>query len=196
MVDDDLRAGKVARQIGRGVEVPPRRLQIEGQAVPVQGRVAAPPARVVHRTGFAAPRLGRRSRRTGLVPDAAGEGALGLPGDRVGRRLAVERRVGDDPAREAVTGGDRFEPSRFRHRRGPVPLGLDMDRAEDAVARRVRAVVGREIVAPEGAVVAIPERDGFGVAEPGVVVSVQVPEVLVSVDDRQITGLGHGQDAS
>ena len=53
MIDDDRRARKVARERGGLAHVPPRRLQVVGQAVALEQRIAVAPARIAHRAGRA-----------------------------------------------------------------------------------------------------------------------------------------------
>jgi hypothetical protein len=56
---------------------------------------------------------------------------------------------------------------------------------DDVVPRTVAKIVGRQIVSAERAVVAVAERDRRLVAQPGQVVALQIPEMLMSVDDRR-----------
>ena len=76
-----------------------------------------------------------------------------------------------------------------------IPLGLDIDGLDDVEAGAVAAVVRRHVAAPEARIVAVAERDRLRIAEPGVVVARQVPEMLVRVDDRQLVARFHGRSA-
>ena len=70
-----------------------------------------------------------------------------------------------------------------------IPLRLDVHGPDHVVPGRIAEIVARQIVAAERAVVAVAERDRRLVAEPRQVVALEVPEMLMGVDDRQ---LGHG----
>ena len=69
---------EIGRQLGRRVQVPVRRLQIEGQAVPRQQCVALAPPGIVHRARRAAPRFARIGDGRGFVANAADQGESGL----------------------------------------------------------------------------------------------------------------------
>ncbi len=78
-------------------------------------------------------------------------------------------------------------PKRFLHQL--VSGQLDVDRLDHLMRADVGEVVGRQIAPPDRPVVAVTERNRRLVAQPGVVVRFDVPEVLVRVDDGK--GLGH-----
>src|SRR5262245_44360678 len=67
-----------------------------------------------------------------------------------------------------------------------IPLGLDIDAALDAPAGRVRAVVLDEVAPAQRAVVAVAERDRLGIAKPGVVMRLRVPDMEMRVRDREV----------
>jgi hypothetical protein len=75
---------------------------------------------------------------------------------------------------------------------GRVPLGFHIDRALHLHrgGGRVTQVVVMEVVAPQSGVVAVAEGNGWLIAQPGVAVAAQVPEVVVGVDDAAWHGDG------
>jgi hypothetical protein len=99
----------------------------------------------------------------------------------------VEPGAGDDGMRESGLCDDLLQPSGFADEVLRVPLGLDVHGLDDVVPGRVAQIVARQIAAPQGAVVAVAERDRGLVAQPRQVVALEVPEVLVGVDDGQFS---------
>src|SRR6266581_4419518 len=95
----------------------------------------------------------------------------------------IELRMADASARQAVLPVDFFDPARLAQSIGAVPFGLDMHGLDDAVARTVAAIIGRQIIAPDRRIIAVAERNGDRIAEPGVIIPAEVPEMLVGVDD-------------
>ena len=71
-------------------------------------------------------------------------------------------------------------------RSGRIPLRLDVHGADDPQAVPVAPEVVDQIAPPNGAVVAVPPLDRGLVAEPGVVIPLEVPEVVVGVDDEVV----------
>ena len=105
---------------------------------------------------------------------------------RLDARVA-EIGIGDDAMREAFPArvvGDRLQPAGLDQRIPLVVPGLEMDRLDDVLPRDVGEEVGGEIAVPQHAVVADQARP-HRVAEPGVVVALQVPEMVVGIDGRR-----------
>ena len=125
---------------------------------------------------------------TRLMTDAADDRPSGLGGKDIGHVVAVEPGLGDANAGQALGGIQVGQPIGFGHRAGRVELGLDMYGGDDVVQGGIGPEIRRQIVAADRAVVAVAERDRPRVAEPRVVVMVEVPEMLVRIDDRQAGG--------
>jgi hypothetical protein len=104
----------------------------------------------------------------------------------------MEKGVGDDGVRHAVPLVDAVQPSGLVHRVSAVVLGLDVHRGDDVQAVRVEAVVLGKVASLEGGVVAEQEVGLGMVAEPGVMV-IQVPQVVMGVDDLELFESQHEQ---
>ncbi|WP_425250036.1 hypothetical protein [Enterococcus faecalis] len=72
-----------------------------------------------------------------------------------------------------------------------VPLGFHVDRLDHPVCADVAEVVRRQVAALDRAVVAVAERNLGVLREPGVVVRLRVPEMMMGVDDRPVVQLSH-----
>ena len=59
--------------------------------------------------------------------------------------------------------------------------------ADHVVSGRIVQIVAGQVVAAQGAVSAVAERDHLLVAQPWQIVALQVPEMLMGVDDGQIS---------
>ena len=106
--------------------------------------------------------------------------------------LLVEPGMADNGGRHAVRFGDAVHPDRLLDLEAPVAFRLDMDGRDDIVAGGVAAIVRRQVVPPERRIVAEEETAmRLRAVEPGIAKRVQVPEMVVGVDDRQV-GVGHG----
>jgi len=191
VVDDDLGSGKVGRELGPGVEVPPGGLQIVRQSEALEQAVPRSPARIVHRPGLAAPGIARIARGLGLVADAAHERVFGVPGEHLFDVMAIELRVSDAGARQAECSMDLLDPVRLAHRIGAIPFGLDVDGLDNAVPRHVAAIIGRQVVAPDRRIIAVTERNGHRIAKPGVIIPAEIPEVLMRIDDGKFVSPGY-----
>src|SRR5690606_25832433 len=99
---------------------------------------------------------------------------------------AVEPGLRDDRVAEVRALADLADPAGLAQRVGRVGLGLDVDRPDDVLAGAVAPVVPGEVVAADRRVVAVAERDRRLVAQPGMAVGREVPEMMMGVDDRQI----------
>ena len=84
---------------------------------------------------------------------------------------------------EAGLRGDGLRPRGLPPRVGRVPLRLDVHRADDPQAVPVAPEVVGQVVPPNRAVVAVPPFDRRFVTEPGMVVPIEVPEVVMCIDD-------------
>ncbi len=186
VVEDDPGLRKVARQRSRLLEVPPGRLQVERQPILCEQGEAALPGGVAHRPRRVFLHSIRRGGRSRLVADAADAWERDMAREHRFDLGIVEAPAGDDAVREAFRGDHLGEPAALADRVARVPLGLDEDRLDDVMPGSVAEVVGRHVVAPERAVVAIAERDRLGIAQPRQIVAREIPEVLVRIDDRQV----------
>lgn len=97
MVDDDLRARKVARKRGGFGHMPPRRLQVVGQSISLEECVTLLPARIAHRSRCAddSRHLRRRRRGARLLADAANEVEGRVSGQHIGNVVAREPGLAD-----------------------------------------------------------------------------------------------------
>jgi hypothetical protein len=64
-----------------------------------------------------------------------------------------------------------------------------MNRTYEAIAGRVITAARQEMVAPEHPIVDVPDWDQLRGAQPGMIVPVEVLEVRMRIDDRQIFAL-------
>ena len=102
----------------------------------------------------------------------------------------VEPGMADDGGRHAVLPGDAVRPDGLLDLEAPVALRLDMDGRDDIVAGGVAAIVLRQVVPPERRKVAEEEFVRLQVGEPGIAKRLQVPEVVVGIDNRQVGIVG------
>ena len=158
--------------------------------MPGEQRVAPAPGHIVHRAGRAAARIARIGGAGRLVADAAHQREFGLGGQHLGHVAAVEPGLADAGGRQPRTCSQLAQPAGLAEWVPGIVLDLDMDQPGQIDASRIRAVVLRQVAVADLRLVAVTERDRFRIAEPGIVVGVQVPEMGVGVDDRQGV-LGH-----
>ena len=104
--------------------------------------------------------------------------------------LLVEPGMADDGGRHAVRLGHALHPGGLLDLARPVALRLDMDGRDDIVAGGVAAVVLRQVVPPERRKVAEEELVRRRVGEPGIAKRLQIPEVVVGIDNRQVGIVG------
>ena len=185
VIDDDGRGREVAGELGRGIEVPPGRLQVEVELVPFEQGEPLPPARTIHRARRAAPGVLPTRRSLRLVAHAPHQWERRLLGQHLAHVRAVEPGLGDHGAGEAVPRSRLVHPARLADGIARVPLGLDVDSLDDVEGARVAAVVVGKVCAPDGGVVAVAERDHRLIDEPGMRPESEVPEMMMRVDDRQ-----------
>ena len=99
----------------------------------------------------------------------------------------VQARAGDDGVRQAGLGNDLLQPSGLADEVARIPLRLDVHGLDHVVPGRIAQIIAWQVVAAQGAVIAVAERDHLLVAQPWQVVALQVPEMLMGVDDGQIS---------
>ncbi len=191
VIDDNRRLRMPGDQVHELGRMPPRRLQLEVQAMARQQRIASLPLRIGH--GARGPLFDTvgRGRRCRLMSYAPHQREGSVAGQHVLNVAAIEEGAGNMSGRRTVGRGDLAHPAALGDGIGFVPLSLHRHRGDDAMTRRDRPVVGRQKVSLERRVVAIAERDHRLVAEPGVVVPVEIPEVMMGIDDRDIA-IRHG----
>ena len=183
VIDDDRRRRKIGGKLSRRVEMPPRRLQIVGHSEPLKQRVALAPSGIVHRARRAAFDIAHAHCRRRLVADAAHQRALGVPGQHLRDIGTTRLGMTDAGARQAIVAGHRLDPARFRHRIGAIPFGFHVHGLGDAEAGAVATVIVRQVVALERRIIAVAKWDRDRIAEPGIIIAVEVPEVLVGIDN-------------
>ena len=98
--------------------------------------------------------------------------------------------MADDGGRHAVLFGDAVHPDRLLDLEAPVALRLDMDGRDDIVAGGVAAIVGREVVPFERGEVAEEEFVPLRAGKPGIAKRLQIPEMVVGIDNRQVGIVG------
>jgi hypothetical protein len=167
-------------------------LQIEGEIVVREQAVTPLPGRVV---GVVGPIGALEARIVGVsedVPDAPQ--VVRFPMRRQ-RRLRVgggEIGVGDDAMGKAVPVGHVLAPAGLAHRIRRIPVGLDVHGLHHVVGRAVGTEIVDEVAPAHGGEVAVHARRA-GLTQPGVVVVLQIPQVMVRVDLRKRAEfLGHG----
>jgi hypothetical protein len=100
------------------------------------------------------------------------------------RIVSVEPSVCDDGSWEAVACVHTGQPLRFGDLSGAIHLGFAMHRRQHVVGIRILQVVFRQIVAPDRIVRPEEEMGLRLVGEERVTVSLQVPKVVVCVEER------------
>lgn len=190
VVEHDQRIGEVARQACGLGEVPPGCLQVEVQAVPGQLGIAATPALVAHQAAQLADLL-RALRTAGLVADAADPCEARLRLQHLGGVRRVQPGLRHHCVGRAMAFGEVMHEAGFAERIARVPLGFHVDRLDHPVCADVAEVVRRQVAALDRAVVAVAERNLGVLREPGVVVRLRVPEMMMGVDDRPVVQLSH-----
>src|SRR4051794_5332430 len=125
VIEDDHRSGKVSGEFGGRVEMPPRRLQVEGEAVPGEKAVAIAPARIVHRARRIAPRCIGRRRGSRLMADAADHRLCSLSCEHFTCVFAIEPGLRDQRARPPVPRRELGQPARLSYWVTRLPFRLD-----------------------------------------------------------------------
>ncbi len=77
-----------------------------------------------------------------------------------------------------------LEPSRLADRVARIPLRLHVHRHGRTVFPGVAQVVRRQVALADRAVVPVAKRNRVSIAEPRIVVALEIPEVLMGIDDR------------
>ena len=113
-------------------------------------------------------------------------GNPGLPQSGIGAEVRSMQRLG---MRHAVACVDLGQPRRLADLVAAVPFRLAMDGLEHVVGCGVAAVVVGQVVALDRVVVAEEEMRLRPVPEPGIVVALQVPEMVMRIDQRHRRGL-------
>jgi hypothetical protein len=109
-----------------------------------------------------------------------------VPGQLVLDRRLVEPDMPDDRVRQAVLGRHPGQPAGLAELVGPIPFGLDMHGLHDVEALGHPPVVRRHELPFQRRVVAEEELRFGMIGEPGVVIALQVPKMMMSVDDREV----------
>jgi hypothetical protein len=125
-------------------------------------------------------------RRPGLVAYAAHAPERRLRRQHLLHVFAVEPGLRHHRHREAVPIGDALDPTGLPCRVRRIPLRLHIDRSNHIECRRVPSVVLRKVVRADCPVVSVAERDGRLVAQPRMIVVLQIPEVMVGIDDGYV----------
>src|SRR5438067_11182866 len=81
---------------------------------------------------------------------------------------------------------DSLQPARLARRVGRIPQRLLMHGLDDVQPTRVTQVVRWQVVALERCVIAVTEVHGVGIAQPGIIVARQIPEMLVRIDNGEV----------
>ena len=89
--------------------------------------------------------------------------------------LPVKPRLRYDDQRVVALRGDGVQPAGFGDRIAWVPLGLYVNRTDDYVTDAVSLIILGQIVVTNLSIVAVAKRDTGMVAQPGVVISGQIP---------------------
>ena len=89
--------------------------------------------------------------------------------------LPVKARLCYHDERVVAVRGDGVQPASFGDRIAWVPLGLYVNRTDDYVTGAVSLIVLGQIVVTNLSIVAVAKRDTGMVAQPGVVISGQIP---------------------
>ena len=170
--------------------MPERHAQVPRQAVALQQREAVQPARILHRAGRAGLHRGGRERSDRLGTDAAHQRERRLPRDHLLPRSAVWNHACATIAvgRPCVS-CSRRQPLRFADLVVAVPFGFAVHRGQHVVPARVAAIVVGQVVALQPRVVAQEEVRLGPVRQPGIVVALKVPQMVVGVDQRDGAGL-------
>jgi hypothetical protein len=98
----------------------------------------------------------------------------------------VEPRVSDERIGHAVLIGDRVQPTRLSHLIVAIPFGFHVHGGHHVVVCCVASIVGRQVVALQTLVWAEEEVLVGAIAQPGVVVAIQIPQMMVRIDDRNV----------
>ena len=113
-----------------------------------------------------------------------------MGGEHLGDVVAIETRVPHRHGGEAGLGSELRQPARLADGIGTIPFRLDVHGADDAMAAGVGAIVRRQVGAAERAVVAVAEHHRL-ILQPGIGVALEVPEMLVRVDNGEIVVVRH-----
>ena len=109
------------------------------------------------------------------------EGGLGgqhLPG--IGTMQPSLRHYGMG---ETMPGGQGFHPAGFTDGVPGIPLGFHVHGFDHPMGTEIAAVISGKVIAPQGPVIAIAERNRGVVLKPGMAVFLQIPEMLMGIDD-------------
>ena len=183
------RIGVFATDLRGFLQVVPGDAQIPGQVVFGQQAKAGTPLRVLQATLLAAHAAVRAIGDHRLGTDAAHQRKFAMPGEDFLRVRFIHPGMRDNGVGHAVLRVDTGQPLGFGDLLAAIALGLDMHRADHFVQRGVAAIFGRQVIAAQAGVVAEPGM--LAGLQPRVAQSaVQVPQVMVGIDDRDVEQRG------
>ena len=191
VVEDDVRIGEGAGEVERIPELAGIDHHVEGEAETPQQAEAAPPGGIPHQVGALVEGPGGVPVPAQNLADAAHVALRAVRFQhRAGVRL-LEAGVSHDPVGEAMLVGDGLQPACLGGRVVPQKTRLDVDRLHQVDAGHVGPVVGEQVVADERRRAA-EHHLARAVGQPRVTARVQLPEMMVGIDDRPVIEAGHG----
>ena len=146
-------------------------------------RIALLPRGIAHRPRRVGDHLVRVRRCGRPVAHPPHPGEARLSGQDLLHVRAAEPRLGDDDGGKSRLLRDRFRPSRLAGRVGRIPLRLHVHGPDDPKPAPVPAKIFGQIALPDRTVVTVPPFLERFVAKPWMVVALQIPQVVVGVDD-------------
>ena len=108
-----------------------------------------------------------------------------LSGQHFGNVGPIEPGLCHDRIGQAVLGRNLVNPAGFGNRVVGRPFGLDVYRTDQIECRAVAPKVVGQVVAANCGIVAISKRNHRLVLQPGLPVFVEIPNVMMCIDDGQ-----------
>jgi len=191
VIEDELLVRKVRGQPGGIRQLTCEHHQVETHAVALETSEALPPFGLIHDSVTC-----RKPPRRIRIPAED----IANPHDPFKCRLLVEqglsartakRHMRDIAGCDAARLVDAFQPSGFADAIISLPAGFDMDGRDDVEIVRVAPIVRSEIIPPdriERTETTAPR--GFW-TEPGMTLELQIPQVMMGIDDRTVIELCH-----
>ena len=183
MLEDQERLGKgLCQSIGVG-HLRPVDLQIEAHSVTLQQRIAAPPRRGVQQVATRGSPKGSVTIPIQNLPDAPDmrKGMVGFKNLLHVRRGKIG--AGNNGMGKAITIRQTLEPARLANGITRVPAVLHMDGFDQLDGCHVREIVGRKVIPPDCLDIPLELWRSIVVAQPGVIVSLDVLKMLMGIDE-------------
>ena len=110
----------------------------------------------------------------------------GLLRQQILRAGLMQRYMADGNRRQAGVSSQLPDPAHFSNGVATVPFRFDEHGRFDPKLTRVAQIISREVIPLDRAVIAVAKRNLRLIAQPRQIVGIQIPEMLMGIDDGNL----------